>query len=194
VAAISVRRNGDNSDAGGPRECVGCGRAYPQTAGHGPRNNGSLNAFSTSCSFCRARSLPGAAPGWLRGETHPRPPHGSMSWTGGRGSLTTSSGTMARARHGTRDRKLSPGILVGDGQLAHPGLEQILELTTAFRSATGGSRPTISSLSTRPKTAVAVQCRSSARGQGPGFDGFAPAASVSTSRSPRQRADILVTN
>jgi hypothetical protein len=88
AAAIFFRRNDDNGDAGDPRECVGCGRTHPQAAGHRSGNDGSIYAFSTFCSFRRARSFSRATLWWLRRETRPRPPHGSMSWTGGRRSLS----------------------------------------------------------------------------------------------------------
>src|SRR5579884_3879629 len=56
--------------------------------------------------------------------------------------------------------------------------------TTAFRSATGGRRPTISSLSTRLTIAIGVQCRSSARGCEPSSNSAANQSVFPTSQEP----------
>ena len=62
------------------------------------------------------------------------------------------------------------GILIGDGQLAHPGLERSSRLTTNSRSPSGASRSTISSSPIPLITATAVLCPCSGHGCTPSFE------------------------
>jgi hypothetical protein len=114
VAAIFFRRNDDNRGAGDPYKCIRCRRTYPQTAGHRPVNDSSLNASTAFGSFRRAGNLTRATLRRLRRETRPRPPHGPVSWTGGRGPVSTATTTrrsrsnIPRARLNGRQHQVCP--------------------------------------------------------------------------------------
>ena len=91
-------------------------------------------------------------------------------------SVSPASSTASPAPHIAYLNAGGLGILVGDGQLPHPGIEQIIEAYYSF--PLGALRPpwTISSSSIPPTTATAGRCRCSRCGCTPNSSDRFPSA------------------
>jgi hypothetical protein len=89
-AAHRCRDDDSGGVGGGSRQCrLGCGCARPKSANDGVGDDRFFDPCSIFRSF-RAEHRPGAALRRLREGTRPRSPDESVSWAGGRWSLTTS--------------------------------------------------------------------------------------------------------